>query len=73
MERVIGRELDVLGSHGMAASDYPALLDDVATGRLDLPGLLAPGEPLGLAQAGAALAAMGTSPSRGIVVVDPSR
>ncbi len=73
MERVISRELDVLGSHGMAASDYPALLDDVATGRLDLPGLLAPGGPLGLAEAGAALAAMGTSPSRGIVIVDPSR
>ncbi len=73
MERVIGRELDVLGSHGMAASDYPALLDDVVRGRLDLPGLLAPGEPLGLAEAGAALAAMGTTASRGIVLVDPSR
>lgn len=73
MERVIGWELDVLGSHGMAAADYGPLLDDVASGRLDLRDLLAPGEPLGLAEAGGALAAMGSAPSRGIVLVDPSR
>jgi alcohol dehydrogenase len=73
MERVIGWELDVLGSHGMAAADYPALLDDVASRRLDLRGLLAPGEPLGLEDAGAALVAMASTPSRGIVLVDPTR
>ncbi len=74
MERVIGWELDVLGSHGMAAADYPALLDDVASGRLVLGELLAPDtEPLGLEEAGAALVAMGEAPSRGILVVDPSR
>ncbi|MGJ9424105.1 zinc-binding dehydrogenase, partial [Aeromicrobium sp. CF3.5] len=27
MERVIGWELDVLGSHGMAAADYPQMMD----------------------------------------------
>ena len=43
MERVIGWELDVLGSHGMAAADFGPLLDDVASGRLDLADLLAPG------------------------------
>jgi alcohol dehydrogenase len=73
MERVIGWELDVLGSHGMAAADYPALLEDVVSGRLDLKGLLAPDEPLGLEAAGVALVAMGSTPSRGIVLVDPSR
>ena len=73
MERVIGWELDVLGSHGMAAADYASLLDDVVSRRLDLADLLAPDEPLGLAEAGAALAAMGTTPSRGIVIVDPTR
>lgn len=73
MERVIGWELDVLGSHGMAAADYAALLDDVAHRRLDLADLLAPGEPLGLAEAAVALAAMGSTPSRGIVLVDPTR
>ncbi|MEO5608988.1 MAG: alcohol dehydrogenase catalytic domain-containing protein [Ornithinibacter sp.] len=73
MERVIGWELDVLGSHGMAAHDYPALLAEVGSGRLDLGQLLAPGAPLDLRAAGAALAAMGGTPSRGIVLVDPSR
>ena len=73
MERVIGWELDVLGSHGMAAADYRPLLDDVVSGRLDLRDLLAPGEPLGLEAAGAALVAMGSTPSTGIVLVDPSR
>ncbi len=73
MERVIGWELDVLGSHGMAAADYGPLLDDVVSGRLDLGELLAPGEPLGLAAAGEALVAMGSSPSTGIVLVDPAR
>jgi alcohol dehydrogenase len=48
MERVIGWELDVLGSHGMAAADYPALLADVTAGRLDLAALVAPGDPVGL-------------------------
>ena len=57
----------------MAAADYPAMLDDVVAGRLVLGDLLAPGEPIGLAEAGAALSAMGTTASRGIVVVDPSR
>ncbi|MFQ6171135.1 alcohol dehydrogenase catalytic domain-containing protein [Oryzobacter sp. R7] len=74
MERVIGWELDVLGSHGMAAADYPALLDDVVSGRLRLDDLLAPDtEPLSLEEAGAALVAMGDAPSRGILVVDPTR
>jgi alcohol dehydrogenase len=73
MERVIGWELDVLGGHGMAAADYPAMLEDVVSGRLALGDLLAPGEPLGLDEAGRALVAMGTAPSRGIVLVDPTR
>ncbi|MEO7752760.1 MAG: alcohol dehydrogenase catalytic domain-containing protein [Terracoccus sp.] len=73
MERVIGWELDVLGSHGMAAADYDQLLADVASGRLDLRAVLAPGEPVGLAEAGRQLTALGETPSRGIVVLDPSR
>ena len=34
MERAIGYELDLLGSHGMAAADYPPMLDLVQSGRL---------------------------------------
>ena len=73
MERVIGWELDVLGSHGMAAGDYARLLADVAAGHLDLSALLAPGEPVGLEEAGHLLTRMGESASRGMVLVDPSR
>ncbi len=71
MDRVIAWELDLLGSHGMAAADYPPLLADVAAGRLDLAGLLAADPPMGLAEAGPALAALADTPSRGIRLIDP--
>ncbi len=57
MDRVLAQELEVYGSHGMPARDYPAMLDLVAQGRL-LPHLLV-GRVIPLEEAGAALAAMG--------------
>ncbi|APX34250.1 alcohol dehydrogenase [Brachybacterium sp. P6-10-X1] len=36
MGRVIGQELQILGSHGLAVAEYRELLADVAAGRLDL-------------------------------------
>ncbi len=65
MELVIARELAVLGSHGMAAADYPAMLSLIAAGRLR-PDLLVTRE-LALDDAGPALAAVGREP--GIAVV----
>ena len=65
MDRVVALELELRGSHGMAASAYPELLGLVAAGRLR-PGLLVTRE-LGLDEAGAALAEVGRSP--GIAVV----
>jgi alcohol dehydrogenase len=65
MELVIAGELAVLGSHGMAAADYPAMLSLIAAGRLH-PELLVT-RRLGLDDAGAALAAVGREP--GIAVV----
>ncbi|MCW2793610.1 MAG: alcohol dehydrogenase [Nocardioides sp.] len=56
MGLVVARELEILGSHGMAAADYPAMLELVAAGTLR-PDLLV-GSVIGLDQAGAALAAM---------------
>jgi len=38
-DRIVAWELDVLGSHGMAAADYPSMLELVGGGQLDL-GLL---------------------------------
>ncbi|WP_369139200.1 zinc-binding dehydrogenase [Modestobacter versicolor] len=65
MDRVIAEELAVLGSHGMAAADYPAMLSLIAAGRLR-PDLLVTRE-LDLDGAGDALAAVGREP--GIAVV----
>ena len=65
MELVIARELAVLGSHGMAAADYPAMLSLITAGRLR-PELLVTRE-LSLEDAGPALAAVGREP--GIAVV----
>ena len=73
MGRVVSWELDVMGSHGMAAADYPALLDDISTGRLQVDTLSAAGEPLTLAEAGLALPGLGTSASHGLTVADPRR
>lgn len=36
MSRVIGQELQILGSHGLAVAEYRDLLADIASGRLDL-------------------------------------
>lgn len=65
MERVIALELELLGSHGMAAHAYPELLGLIAAGRL-APRRLVTRE-LGLDDAGAALAGIGDHP--GIAVV----
>ena len=71
MGRVIARELEILGSHGMPARDYPQLLGLVASGRLDVSRLV--GRVIPLSEAPEALAAM-SSPGSGsrITVVDLS-
>ncbi len=35
MDRVVAQELVIYGSHGMAAHDYPGLLDLVRSGRVE--------------------------------------
>lgn len=59
---VVGRELSLSGSHGMAAVDYPAMLAMVADARLDPARLV--GRVITLDDAGDALAAM-DDPSSG--------
>jgi alcohol dehydrogenase len=70
MDRVIGYELDLLGSHGMAAGDYPPLLELVTSGRLR-PGQLVT-RRIGLDEAVEALPAMGTTPVAGITIMRPA-
>jgi D-arabinose 1-dehydrogenase-like Zn-dependent alcohol dehydrogenase len=72
MHLVVANELELLGSHGMPAHDYPRLLAMVSAGRLR-PDLLVTTR-LGLEEAGTALASLDTPGHRaGISVVDPRR
>ena len=69
MDRVVSQELVIHGSHGMAARDYPGLLDLVVRGQVDPQRLV--GRVVGLDDAGDALAALGTPGSApGLTVVD---
>jgi alcohol dehydrogenase len=69
MDIVIGRELSLLGSHGLAAHAYPAMLDLVAAGRLDPARLIT--RRIGLDEVPDALAAMSTSSPTGVTVITP--
>jgi D-arabinose 1-dehydrogenase-like Zn-dependent alcohol dehydrogenase len=67
MDRVISHELEIYGSHGMAAVDYPALLNLIVSGALRPEQLV--GSIIGLDRAGEALAAMDSGRSDGITVI----
>ncbi|MBA3906870.1 MAG: zinc-dependent alcohol dehydrogenase family protein [Pseudonocardiales bacterium] len=69
MDRVIAYELELYGSHGMAARDYPPMLELVVSGALR-PGLLV-GRVIPLEAAPRALAEMGSDAASGITVVTP--
>ncbi|MDA8439905.1 MAG: zinc-dependent alcohol dehydrogenase family protein [Propionibacterium sp.] len=71
MHRVIAWELDVLGSHGMAAADYPGMLDLIVEGRLRPDRLVE--RVVGLADAGTLLPSLDTAVPAGITLVDPRR
>ncbi|MFF5009626.1 zinc-dependent alcohol dehydrogenase family protein [Streptomyces phaeochromogenes] len=69
MSRVIGLELELLGSHGMPAHAYPPMLESVRAGVLRPDLLVTSTIPLG--EAPAALAAMGTAPGAGVTIIEP--
>lgn len=68
-DRVIAWELQVLGSHGMAAADYERMLRLIADGALDPARLI--GRVTDLDGAAAALAAMDAPGRPGLVVARP--
>ena len=70
MERVIGWELDVLGSHGMAATDYPAMLALIEQGLLQPQRLLE--RTIGLDEAAALLPGFDRVTVAGMTMVDPA-
>jgi alcohol dehydrogenase len=67
----VARELELLGSHGMPATDYPAMLERIASKELD-PSLLVR-RSIGLAAAAAALPLIPTTEIDGITIIDPTR
>ncbi|GAA1188647.1 zinc-dependent alcohol dehydrogenase family protein [Nesterenkonia xinjiangensis] len=71
MDRVIAWELDVFGSHGMAAGAYPGMLAMIAQGRLDPEQLIA--RTIGLEDAASALPSMETASRAGMTMIDPRR
>ena len=71
MDRVIAWELDVLGSHGMAAADYPSMLALIEQGALAPQRLIE--RTIGLSEAAALLPGFDRATVAGITVVDPTR
>jgi threonine dehydrogenase-like Zn-dependent dehydrogenase len=71
MHRVMGHELRLLGSHGMAAHSYPEMLGLITGGRLEPGRLITRRIPLD--EAPGALAAMGDGSPRGVTIIEPVR
>lgn len=71
MSRVIAWELDLLGSHGMAASDYPAMMALIETGTLQPQKLIE--RTISLEEAAAALPAFDRAMVAGMTMIDPTR
>ncbi|GIG91258.1 alcohol dehydrogenase [Plantactinospora endophytica] len=69
MDRVIGYELELRGSHGMAAHAYPEMLALVGAGVLRPAELVT--QTIGLAEAPTALAGLDRPPVGGIRLIEP--
>jgi alcohol dehydrogenase len=68
MDKVLAHELVILGSHGMQAFRYQAMMDMLETGKLAPQKLI--GKRIGLDEAPAALTRMDSFEGQGITVVD---
>ena len=68
MGRVIAFELEILGSHGMSALDYPAMLELVASGKVNPARLI--GRSIPLSDAPQVLSEMGQFRSDGITLIE---
>jgi alcohol dehydrogenase len=68
MDQVIGKELEILGSHGMQAHAYGPMLDMIKNGTLKPKQLVS--KTVSLEESPAELAGMGAFNSLGVVVID---
>ncbi len=71
MARVIGWELDLLGSHGMAAVDYPSMMALIERGSLQPQRLIE--RTIGLDEAAALLPGLDRATVAGMTIVNPAR
>lgn len=71
MERVIGWELDLLGSHGMAATDYPDMMRLIEQGAVQPQRLIQ--RTIGLDEAARLLPVFDTATVAGMTMIDPAR
>ena len=69
MTTVISAELEIVGSHGMAAHDYPAMLAEIAAGKLSPQRLVR--HRIDLCETPAKLAALDHQPGNGITIISP--
>ena len=70
MSRVIGWELDILGSHGMAAADYPSMMALIEAGSLHPQRLIE--RTIGLDEAAALLPGFDQAKVAGMTMIDPT-
>ncbi|MGD9251736.1 MAG: zinc-dependent alcohol dehydrogenase family protein [Desulfobacterales bacterium] len=68
MDRVVAHELEILGSHGIQAHAYPAILAMIASGKLQPEKLV--GQTVSLAEGIQALHTLGTFSGAGITVIN---
>lgn len=71
MAKVIGWELDLLGSHGMAAVDYPGMLALIESGALQPQRLVE--RTIGLEEAATLLPVFDQATVAGMTIIDPAR
>lgn len=69
MSRVIAWELEIIGSHGMAAKDYPEMLSLIESGKLDPRKFIK--KRISLAEAPEALKGMHSQIQDGITIINP--
>lgn len=67
-DKIIARELEIIGSHGMQAHRYPEMLEMIVQGRLQPQKLI--GKTVSLDEAALELPKMNESTARGIAVID---
>lgn len=68
LETVYSRQISIMGTRGIAASRFPALLGMIAAGRLDPARMIT--RRIALSQSGAAIAAMNGYTGVGVTVID---